>query len=334
MDKSKLILTLILVLTLGIISCDQENATGLKLLTGSGDPGFADGLDAKMNKPIRLTPFTDTSVLVADIYNHAIREVSINGQVKTLVGGPDKKGHQDGDAEEAKVNAPHGVAYDAQNQIIYFAEASNHVIRAMHKNDQGRYVVSTLAGTPEIEGFQDGVADSARFSSPHAILIGPDGGIVVADIGNARIRKIKQGSVTTLAGSGESGSQDGKGSEATFQYVMDMAYYGKDIYAADAGSHLIRIIDPDNQVSTFELKDTLNTPHGIAVDENGQIYIADMGSHRILGIDRSGDISVLAGTGHKGKQLHEFNKPAAVLVHQNLLWIADLDNHQIKTLTL
>ena len=53
-----------------------------------------------------------------------------------------------------------------------------------------------------------------------------------------------------------------------------------------------------------------------------------------LEIDQTGDIMVLAGTGHKGNQINELNKPAAVLVHQNILWIADLDNHQIKTLTL
>jgi hypothetical protein len=35
-----------------------------------------------------------------------------------------------------------------------------------------------------------------------------------------------------------------------------------------------------------------------------------------------------------GNKLSELNKPAAVLVHRDLLWIADLDNHQIKTLAL
>ena len=36
----------------------------------------------------------------------------------------------------------------------------------------------------------------------------------------------------------------------------------------------------------------------------------------------------------KGSNINELNKPAAVLVHNDYLWIADLDNHQIKALRI
>ena len=84
----------------------------------------------------------------------------------------------------------------------------------------------------------------------------------------------------------------------------------------------------------MKLKDTLDTPHGIAIDKNNNLYIADMGTHRILKINNQGDVTSIAGTGTKGTKINELNKPAAVLVYNNYLWIADLENHQIKALKL
>ena len=156
----------------------------------------------------------------------------------------------------------------------------------------------------------------------------------VVDIGNARVRLIKDGIVSTVAGSGKSGNEDGEFNEASFVYAIDIVSDGKKIFVADAGSNLIRIVDPCNQVTTIKLSDTLNTPHGIAVDGDKNLYVADMGSHRILKIDTNGNVTVLAGTGKAGSSVNELNKPAAVLVHSGYLWIADLENHQIKILKL
>ena len=306
----------------------------MQLAAGSGTAGFQDGNPADLNKPIRMAPYTDNSIVFADINNHAIRIASIDGTVKTIVGGPGKKGYHDGPAEEAKLNSPHGVAYDKKNDVIYVAEAGNHTIRTITKNEDGKFEVSTLAGIPGNAGFRDGPADSAKFISPHAVIIDKNGGIAVADIGNARVRLIKDGMVSTIAGSDESGSKDGKPSKATFKYVMDIVPFGEAIYLADAGSHLIRKIIPGKEVTTLSLKDTLSTPHGIAVDSDGNIYIADMGTHRILKIYQDGMVKPIAGTGKEGQGLLELSKPAAVLVHSNYLWIADLNNHQIKVLKL
>jgi len=59
-----------------------------------------------------------------------------------------------------------------------------------------------------------------------------------------------------------------------------------------------------------------------------------MGTHRILKINEKGEVTSIAGTGIKGAKINELNKPAAVLVHNNYLWIADLENHQIKVLSI
>lgn len=330
----KKLVFILFVLLFIISSCGPEKPKTMQLAAGSGTAGFKDGNPADLNKPIRLAPYTNNSVVFADINNHAIRIASLDGTVKTIVGGPGKDGYQDGPADEAKLKSPHGVAYDKSSDKIYIAEAGNHVIRVISRNENGGFEVSTFAGIPGNAGFRDGLVDSAKFISPHAVVIDKNGGIVVADIGNARVRLIKDGMVSTIAGNGEAGSKDGKPSEATFKYVMDIVPFGKTIYLADAGSHLIRKIIPGNEVTTLSLNDTLSTPHGIAIDGNENIYIADMGTHRILKIYKDGIIESIAGTGSEGKGLIELNKPAAVLVHANYLWIADLNNHQIKVLEL
>ncbi|MCB1302827.1 MAG: hypothetical protein KDK37_01035, partial [Leptospiraceae bacterium] len=66
----------------------------------------------------------------------------------------------------------------------------------------------------------------------------------VADSGNNRIRKIEKstGVVTTLAGSGSSGSADGTGTAATFNNPFGITTDGTFLYVSDAGGNLIRKI--------------------------------------------------------------------------------------------
>lgn len=311
-----------------------EKSDSLEVVAGTGKAGFKDGKEAELNKPIRLAPYKDDSVIFADINNHAIRIATLDGNVITIAGGPDKRGYQDGPASDAKFNSPHGVAYDKVNDLIYVAEAGSNLIRVISKSGDGNFIVSTLAGVNNEKGFKDGQTDSALFNSPHAVILVKDGGVYVVDIGNARVRLIKDGIVSTIAGTGESGNNDGKPEEASFVYAIDIVSNGESIFVADAGSNLIRKIIPGVSVKTLILNDSLNTPHGIAVDNNNNLYIADMGTHRILKINEKGEVSSIAGTGTKGTKVNELNKPAAVLVHNNYLWIADLENHQIKVLSI
>ena len=51
-------------------------------------------------------------------------------------------------------------------------------------------------------------------------------------------------------------------------------------------------------------------------------------------IDTQGKITAIAGTGKPGTGLEDLNKPAAILVHAGYLWVADLNNHQLKIIPL
>jgi len=317
-----------------ITACSNEKTGTVRIIAGNGNPGFTDGDNAELNKPIRLAAYTDNSIVFADINNHAIRIATFDGKVTTIAGGPDKKGYQDGPAVDAKFNSPHGVAYDKIEDKIYVAEAGNHTIRIITKLENGKFEVSTLAGIPGTAGFKDGAADSAMFISPHAVILCPEGGVYIADIGNAKVRLIRNGKVSTVSENTTSDVENDTRTEATFKYVMDIVVDGESILLADAGLHVIDRIIPNESVTTIQLNDTLSTPHGIAVDDKNNIYIADMGTHRILKIDPTGNITPLVGTGKMGSKINELKKPAAVLVHGDYLWIADLENHQIKAIKI
>jgi len=67
----------------------------------------------------------------------------------------------------------------------------------------------------------------------------------VADTINNLIRKIviSTGAVTTLAGTGSTGSANGTGTSASFNYPSGITTDGTNLYVVDLGNHLIRKIE-------------------------------------------------------------------------------------------
>lgn len=303
----------------------------IAVLAGHSDgrAGLFDGKggEARMNKPIRLAALDTHTLVFADINNHAIRAVDLEGQVRTLAGAPDRKGYQDGPGKVAAFKGPHGVAVRADGAIAV-AEASNHTIRLLTPDGQGAYVVSTLAGRAGESGFRDGAAMEARFSSPHAVAWGASGELYIADIANARIRRLQDGRVSTVAGTGTRGQEDG--AQGTLNWPMDLVVDGDgSLWIADSGSLTIRRFLPGQGLTTPFPGLRMAMPHGIAL-LGREVVVAELNGQRVLAFDRStGSPRVLCGTTEKGREGGRLNRPAAVLVHEGRLWIADLGNHRI-----
>ena len=263
-----------------------------------------------------MSAYKDGSVLFVDFNNNAIRTVNSKGEVTTIVGGPDKKGYRDGAAEQALFAGIHGVAYDRQSDIIYTASATNNVVRKIsHIN--GELFVETIAGNQAEKGFVDGEALSAKFNSLHQVLLGENGEIFVLDIGNAKVRMLKDGIVSTIAGSDSLAPL-----QVEWKYPIDMAFDQKDIVICDAGNSNIYRLILNSNVEKLILDTKLKMPHGITSNNEGALFIADMGSNKILKIEADKTVTVI--------EENDLNKPAAVLVDNDILWIADLYNHQIK----
>ena len=158
-------------------------------------------------------------------------------------------------------------------------------------------VISTVAGLAGTGGSSNGTGSAALFSSPEGVTVDGSGNLYVADTGNHTIRKITPaGAVTTLAGlAGISGSSDGAGSMARFQYPAGLTVTSAgNLYVADTDNNTIRQISPAGLVATIAglagfsgstdgvgSAARLFYPDGVAVDGSGNVYVADTDNHTI-----------------------------------------------------
>ncbi len=276
---------------------------------GSGGQGSADGTgsSASFYYPEDVAVDASGNIYVADRENNEIRKISPTGMVSTFAGSK-TSGSVDGSGTSASFSHPSGVTIDASSNV-YVADVYNHKIRKITPTG----MVSTLAGSGE-QGSDDGSGSSARFYYPTGVAVDASGNVYVADSYNRKIRKITpMGTVSTLAGSGISGSADGSGGSASFWTPNGVAVDDSgNVYVADTNNNKIRKISPAGMVSTLAGSGTLgsddgigssasfNKPNGVAVDTSGNVYVADTENKKIRKISPTGVVSTLAGTGKTG----------------------------------
>jgi DNA-binding beta-propeller fold protein YncE len=207
-----------------LLVADRDNHR-IRLITPQGqvstwagaEAGFRDGPRsvARFQQPTALVVAAEDLVYVADSGNHRIRSINAAGEVAT-VAGSGQVGSEDGLANQARLHTPVGLALDAANHL-WIADAGNHRIRQL--TPAGRLI--TMAGK-EL-GFADGDLDEALFNSPTGLTLNAEGHLLVADLGNHRIRQlIPEESVTTLAGTEEAGQRDGLANQAQFDQPISL----------------------------------------------------------------------------------------------------------------
>lgn len=214
--------------------------------------------------------------------------------------------------------------------------------------------VSTLAGSTTY-GSADGLGPAASFYYPTGVVVDTSGNLYVADTNNFEIRKISPiGMVSTLAGSTTSGSADGIGGAAGFNYPTDVALSndGATLYVADSYNNEIRKIDlATGAVSTFAGSTTpgfvdgtgtaasFHYPKGVKLDRNGNFYIADFNNNAIRKITPAGVVTTLAGSVTAGSadgvgSAASFNHPKGIAVDTNgNVYVGDVDNNEIRKIT-
>ena len=148
------------------------------------------------------------------------------------------------------------------HDAIYFSDVGNSRIRRV---DLTTGVITTVAGGGTTDLGDGGLATEATFSS-HPMRVTGDrpGNLYVTDAHHARVRRINSqtGIIETIAGCGTEG------------------YSGDDGPAVHA---------------------QLASPHGSALDRQGNLYIADLKNDRIRRVDvTTGIITTVAGNGEHG----------------------------------
>jgi streptogramin lyase len=312
-------------------------------LAGSGTSGFADGtgIAASFNAPFDVATDASGNVYVSDYNNNTVRKITPTGVVTTLAGSR-TAGSADGIGTAASFNYPGGVATDTSGNV-YVADQFNNKIRKITPAG----VVSTLAGSGAI-GSVDGVGTAARFDNPMGVVTDSLGNVFVADLANRKIRKITPaGVVSTLAGSGAFGFEDGTGTVANFKAPMGVATDSSgNVYVADMENNNIRKITPTGVVSTLAGKNGIDgtgtaasfyTPSGVTTDNSGNVYVADRNNFRIRKIIPTGEVTTFAGSGIPGSEdgtgpAASFSSPAGVATDTSgNVYVAD--NYKIRKIT-
>ena len=211
---------------------------------------------------------------------------------------------------------PVGIAIDKAGRLL-IAEQRGHRIRRV---DLRTGAIVTVAGTGEIGSAGDGgPATSARINYPD-IAVAPNGDLIIGEIDGYRIRRVNaEGSITTIAGTGQYGfSGDGGPARAAritrpFDIEVDPA---GNIYFADTEVHRIRRVDAGTGIITTVAGNgswgfsgdggpataaALARPHVLILAPDGDLIIGDSFNQRIRRVDAAtGIITTMAGNGTFG----------------------------------
>jgi len=230
--------------TSGIIT----TVAGDNISAYSGDGGPA--TSANLSEPTGVALDAAGNLYIADANNNCIRVVTTDQNIHTVAGQCSYALFQGdgGPATQAKLNKPYSVAVDAYGNI-YIADTENERIRKVTPDG----IINTIAGNGT-QGFKDGPALQAEFSSPAGIAVDASGSVYIADKSNFRIRKLlPSGNVVTIAGSGSPG-YSGVGVAATSAALYFPLGVGLDpstgnVYVADSQNQVVRELTISNKSS-------------------------------------------------------------------------------------
>ena len=206
-----------------------------------------------------------------------------------------------GPATQAILRQPGGVAADGKGNI-YIVETGGHRVRKVDRSG----AITTLAGTG-VAGFSGdgGPAAQAQLASPYGVAADILGNVYIADLGNARVRRVgPDGNIATVAGGG----------------TLDPS--------------------PVNEGKPG-LSMRLLAPRNLLADDQLNIYISDFAGHRVFKLSADGLLTTIAGTG--APRYSGDGGPAATaqlafpaglgMGFDGSLYIADSSNHAVRRIS-
>ena len=218
----------------------QSNFTGLAPATS-------------LNNPQSLALDREGNLLIADTYNHVIRQLDKTGKLTVFAGSTSGFGGDGAAATKAQISLPQAVAVAADGSV-YLSDSGYSRIRQVTSDGK----INTIGGYGPAQdtygggyGGDGGSLEKAKFFAPTDLKFDGAGNLYISDSGNNRVRVVRGGTITTLAGNGNPGFS-GEGNAANLA--------------------------------------ELNSPQKIVVTKDGIVYISDRANHAIRKIDLRGNL--------------------------------------------
>ncbi|NQV24452.1 MAG: hypothetical protein HQ518_08795 [Rhodopirellula sp.] len=200
------------------------------------------------------------SMVVAGCVGFGFDADSVSAGDVVTIAGTGVSGLERGEqiAKETPVGEPYGLA-KGPDGALYICEIATHVVRRLDEVT-GRITIVAGNGNKGYSG-DGGSATEAELNEPYEVRFDSAGNMFFVEMKNNVVRRVdaKSGIISTVAGTGETG------------------------FSGDGGA---------------ATKATLNRPHSITLDNEGNLYICDIGNHRIRIVNlKSGVIDTFSGTG-------------------------------------
>ncbi len=276
-----------------LIGCAIAAVAGLPAASHAQAPEAKMDTGPRLDFPGGLA--TDgVAVYVTNSRNNTLDKIDLTSHSIALIAGElFKEGSTDGTGAAARFGSPSGLALVGTN--LYLSDTNNSIIR---KIALPAGVVTTVAGSPNIPGTDDGKGSAAHFNLPTQLAADPNGSrLFLTDSNNSTIRMIQLPDmiVKTIAGQAQTeGKADGPTNKSSFNRPRGVATDGKFVYVSDTGNNLIRKIDLSNMTT-----------------------------------------STLTGTGEEGDKdggptEAQFNNPGAMATDGTTIYVLDADNHAVR----
>jgi sugar lactone lactonase YvrE len=265
----------------------------------SGDGGAASL--AQFNAPGGLASDTAGNLFIADTGNHAVRKMTLDGNISTIAGSglPGYSG-DNGPAALAVFNGPQGLAADPFG-TLYIADTNNNAVRKISASG----VITTYAGNGTAGYTYDGFfSRQSELNAPVGLAVS-SGNLYIGDSANNRVRLVTAARlITTLAGTGTAGysGDDGDGgqdedAELNAPTFLASDRLGINIFISDSANNCIRQVLPNTIITTIAggTKGTMGKPAGIALDASGNLYLSDATNSRVLKLTAGSGLTTVVG---------------------------------------
>jgi uncharacterized protein (TIGR03437 family) len=186
--------------------------------TGDGGPA----LNAGLVDPISVAVDGAGNLYIAEFSGNRVRKVDTSGTITTFAGGHlFLNGNGDGgQASLAELNAPEALALDSAGNV-YIGDVTARRVRKVDTSG----IITTLAGDGSANSSGDGGPATMAGMYPVGLAADSAGSVFIADAYNNRVREVKSGIISTVAGTGQGGSSGDRGpaTSATLNDAEDVA---------------------------------------------------------------------------------------------------------------